>query len=706
MYIALKWVNELVNIEDFNLEDLIEKLTLGGFEVEETLELKIRNKKTLVLNISATANRSDSLSVKGISKEIAALTDKSYRKTKYLTQNFDWELQIKNSSSSHIQSTDYSTFVTFIVKNVTNFSTPAWLKDKLISSGLIPVNNLLDFQNYILLETGYPFEFYDLDKIYSKLGESNLNLTLGPAGNNEHFLANNNLEYKLNNTITILKANNLTLSIAGIISNKDFSYTNQTKNLLIEGTTFKSKNIRQQSRILGLRTNRSARYEKGLNDSFLIESFYRLLSLLKVLNPNLICQLHTISETGDKSLQNIFLKYENINETLGPVFENFCKQTNYITPTQISKYLQRLDFNFSFNKREVSWKVKIPSSRSEDLTREIDLIEEIGRLHGFNNFVTSLPKLKKIGLKDFSYQTRKKLTSCFLSQGFNELIEYSLVSEKTFLTNNINLINPLLSDCSNLRSSILPNLIKTVNENVKQGNFGLEGFEYGHVFSGNSVTNFIEKEKIGGIFGGIKTKTEWSDLPKSLSWFEGKGKLEQIFKRLNLVIYWKNSFPSLYQQILHPYRTAELCLVDGKILGVFGQINPILAKKRNLSTDLYLFEFDFKLLKNTLQNTKLPVYKHYSVYPKIIKDLSFIVNQNISFDQIKQTIIENGTHFLIQIKLLDEYRGQSIPINHTSLCIQLIFQSNEKTLINKEVEEIVTNLQLQLTKQYNVISRS
>ena len=234
----------------------------------------------------------------------------------------------------------------------------------------------------------------------------------------------------------------------------------------------------------------------------------------------------------------------------------------------------------------------------------------------------------------------------------------------------------------------------------------MEGFEYGHVFSGNSVTNFIEKEKIGGIFGGIKTKTEWSDLPKSLSWFEGKGKLEQIFKRLNLVIYWKNSFPSLYQQILHPYRTAELCLVNGKILGVFGQINPILAKKRNLSTDLYLFEFDFELLKNTLQNTKLPVYKHYSVYPKIIKDLSFIVNQNISFDQIKQTIIENGTHFLIQIKLLDEYRGQSIPINHTSLCIQLIFQSNEKTLINKEVEEIVTNLQLQLTKQYNVISRS
>jgi len=705
MQISLKWVNELVTIETTDLKYLIEKLTFGGFEVEEILQVEINNQKTISLDISATANRSDSLSIQGISTEIAALLNKPSKISKYSIKNLNWKEQIDSLCPFVANQNDYVRFLAITVENVTNFTIPQWLKQKLIYSGVTPVNNLLDFQNYLLVETGYPFEFYDLDKIYSKLKTSKFNLIITNQNNEEEFFASNNLRYTLNSSILTVRANEFPLSIGGIISNKDFCYSNTTKSLLIEASIFNSTKIRQQSRMLGLRTDRSARYEKSIKDSNLVESFYRLISLLKISNPNLTCKLHTVSETLKQTLHPISLRYKTINEILGPVKKSSNNGLTSIPTDTIINYLDRLNFTYNFDNAKLIWKVNIPYLRSEDITREIDLIEEIGRLHGFNNFLTRLPKIKTIGIEDYSYQTRKRITSCLLNLGFTELIHYSLVNQTTFLNNSIPLINPLLSDCSNLRSSLLPNLLKTIQENLKQGNSSIEGFEYGHIFSGNSLPEFQEKEYIAGIFGGLKIKRTWSEGPKSLTWFEGKGKMEQFFKQLNILTYWKTYSSSKYSQLLHPYCTAELYLQNQTNLGVFGQIHPILAKKLNVSPELYLFEFNFEQIKNQIQTNKLSIYQEYSFYPKIVKDLSFIIHQTISFEEIRENLYCNGTKFLVQINLLDEYRGNSIPENHTSLCLQLIFQSNEKTLQNKEVESIINNLQLLLTKNFNATIR-
>jgi phenylalanyl-tRNA synthetase beta chain len=702
MQISLKWVNELVTINTVNLDYLIEKLTLGGFEVEEIIDVEINGKKTITLDISATANRSDSLSIKGISKEIATLLNKPYKTSKYLNKNWDINNLKQNSSFQPNELNNYSTFLTITVENLNNVNSPTWLKQKLISSGLVPANNLLDFQNYILLESGYPFEFYDLDKIRSKVNNSTLKLILTKNNKYKKFLASNNLSYNLDDSILTLETNNFPLSIAGIIPHKDFCYTDQTKSLLIESSIFNSTKIRQQSRSLGLRTDRSARYEKSLKNDFLLEALYRLISLLKISNPNIICKLHTISQSREQNLQSISLDYKNISEILGPVKGYSRVNLKYITPITISNYLNRLNFKYSYDDSKLIWKVEIPTSRSDDITRQIDLIEEIGRLHGFNKFLTRLPKIKTIGIEDSSYQTRKKITACLLNAGFNELIHYSLVNQTTFINNDIKLFNPLLNDCSSLRSSLLPNLIKTVTENLKQGNFYVEGFEYGHIFSGNILNAFEEKEYIGGIFGGIKTKLNWSEKLQSLSWFEAKGKIEQFFKQLNLIVYWKVNINKTYNQILHPYRTAELSLVNGINLGIFGQIHPILARKLNLSPELYLFEFNLDLIKDQIKTNKLSTYKEYSLYPKIVKDLSFIVEQTISFEEIQKTLRFNGTKFLTEINLLDEYKGESVPDNHISLCLQLVFQSNEKTLQNKDVENIINELQNLLINCFNI----
>ena len=343
--------------------------------------------------------------------------------------------------------------------------------------------------------------------------------------------------------------------------------------------------------------------------------------------------------------------------------------------------------------------------RSDDIIREIDLIEEIGRLHGFNNFLTQLPKIRAVGAEDFSYKTRKKLTSCLIHLGFNELIHYSLVNENTYISNNIKLINPLLKDCSNLRSSLLPNLIKAVHKNLKKGNLAIEGFEYGHVFFGDNSSRVIEKEHVAGIFGGVRTKSSWSELSKPLSWFEAKGKIEQVFKKLNLLIYWKTYTPVQNKNILHPYCVGELLLTNGEYLGIFGQIHPVLAKKLNVTTDLYLFEFDFTSIQKQIRTNKLVIYQEYPMYPKIVKDLSFIIHKGISFGELQRKLYLNGSKFLIEINFLDEYKGDSVPQDHTSLCLQLVFQSGEKTLQKSEVEIIMNNLQSLLSNRFKAIIR-
>ena len=706
MQISLKWVNEIINIQNINLDYLIEKLTLAGFEVEEIIEIEANNKKTITLDLSSTANRSDSLSINGISREMSTILDKPYKLSKYLKQNSNWEEKFSKHFVSSITESETSIFLAVTVENLKNTNPPIWLTNKLKTCGIIPQNNLFDYKSFILLETGYPMEFYDLDQIHSKLNSTEFNLTLTNKVKNQKFIGNNNIEYNLRNSTLLVKANNEIISIAGLIPEIQVTPTKNTTALLVEGAVFNSSFIRKQSRNLGLRTDRSARYEKSIKNTELFDAFYRLLRLLKSSNPNLICKLKTISDILEEKPKLINLSYNLINEILGPIKGSDKISLNYISPILISKYLNRLKFTAQFKKSDLSWDIKIPYFRSDDITRPIDLIEEIGRLHGFNNFLTRLPKIQQIGSEDPSYKARKKLSSYFLNFGFNELIHYSLVGNHDSNRTAIKLINPLLMDSSNLRTTLLPSLIKAIKENLNQGNYYFDGFEYGHTYFYDKTLGFYEKELISGVFGGRKIKNNWSESGNYLNWFRAKGKIEGVIKQLKMSSIWKLSSDPHYSSILHPYRSAELYLPDNRKLGIFGQINPILATKLNVSSELYLFELDFDLIKNQLQTNKITIYKEYSLYPKIIKDLSFVIHRNISFSEIRKLLLKNGTKFLNEIKFLDEYRSDSLPPNHISLCLQLIFQSQEKTLENKIIENIIKNLESVLITHFKAELRS
>ena len=714
MKISLEWIDELINIEMMDLDHITSKLTLGGFEIEEILEVKVNNKKIITLDITATANRSDSLSVQGLTLEIAALLNKSPKLYKYINKPFNWYRKINNVSKITFNSRYCSIFIAIVLESLTNVIVPRWLKQKLSVSGIVPHDNLLDFRDFILLETGYPFEFYDFENLTLELDTSQFEFYLRYGKREEQFHLSKNVSYSLDNSVLVINANNLPISIAGVASESKFNYSNSTNSLLIEGSIFNAAQVRQQSRFLGLRTDRSSRYEKSLKNITLIESLYKLILLLRISNPNLVCKLHTFSQLPKKLTNNIELRNSTLKEVLGPI-----SNWEYISPIIITEFLVRLNFSFNFDILECKWHVKIPYLRSEDITSEIDLIEEIGRLFGFNKFLTRLPNIKFIGLEDSHYKTRKKIISSLLSLGLSESINYSFFNQitnsrsKTMMT-QIKLINPLITDYSYLRISLLPNLLKIAQENLKQGNSIVENFECGHIFSFENSKDYYEEEYIAGIFCGTSKEIKLTKyISNSVEWLKSKGKMEHFFNQLNCILYWKldkssqsneklSNTDNIYNILFHPYRKSNIFLINNSKVGIFGQIHPIIVNKLNLLNDLYLFEFNFKLINAQLQSNKTTIYNEYSIYPKVSKDLSFFINKNVEFDTIKNILYLNGTKFLVNVIFLDQYMTEK---NINSLCLQLSFQSKDKTLMNQEVESIMKNLKLVLLNKFNVIFR-
>ena len=288
--------------------------------------------------------------------------------------------------------------------------------------------------------------------------------------------------------------------------------------------------------------------------------------------------------------------------------------------------------------------------------------------------------------------------------GLTEFVHYSLVNANmpTQKSHRITLINPLVSEYSSLRADLLPSLIQTLTTNWKQGNLLLDGFEYSHVFSRSSSGARLEREVVGGFFGAAKVKSPWVQPNKVIEWFEAKGYMEHLFHQLRLNVSWKTENSRKLSSSLHPYRTSLLVLDENRKLGIFGQIHPITAKRLNLPQELYLFELDFELIRQFSNTSGLTVVKAYSTYPKIVKNLSFLISDDIPFEKLQKLLYLNGTAFLTQIHLLDRYRGSAVQNGYTSLCIQLVFQSNKQTLQNKQIETVVQNLNLALEQNFNV----
>ena len=708
MQISINWLTQLVNIKKIDISNLSDKLTLAGFEVEDILNLKILDKEDTVFDIASTANRPDTLNMLGFRTEISALLDDLQVNTNINKEIERDKLNYLESGKNISTSVSFEDCKNFIISEIDNIQvndSPLWLKRRLIGSGIEPLNNIVDISNYVMLEWGQPFRIYDLNKIKT-LTNPTFKLSVRNAKDNEDFYTSDNNKYTLTPNNLIVCADDLPISISGIIGSSATAVDSQTTSILVEGSVFNAKKIRQSSRSIGLRTEESSRCEKILNLELLPITYKRIIKLLKVIGSN----EKNISSKIDYKIQKfellstkikqISLKHSYINQILGATNNT---QSEFLTVNEIEECFSKLKLKYLYtnnNKTDSYWLVNIPSYRINDLFDPIDLIEEVGRIYGFNNFLSTLPEASEIGLISEREKFKRKFRQSLINIGLKEIVQYSLTKFKSD-QNQVKIINPLVNDYAVLRTTLLPNLIKAYTANLKRTGSSLQGFEIGRIFKLDKNQTLQEFQYVSGIFNNELYKNNWNSTLQ-FGWFDAKGLLEEVFEQLNLPVKWKVPTMLENNELLNLNRTSELFLFNEKV-GFFSQLHPRICLKNEILSDTFLFEFDLNLLNNIHSNDF--IFKPYSEYPTIVKDIAFIVPLDTTFSKINSVIRKDGFILLDSVCLMDDYRGKQVKNGCKSITIRLTFKSSEGTLNNIEIDQLVLKITDQLKQELNVVLR-
>jgi len=374
-----------------------------------------------------------------------------------------------------------------------------------------------------------------------------------------------------------------------------------------------------------------------------------------------------------------------------------------LQPAEVERILKALGCEVSPLKNGGVWSVTVPPYRYRDLEREIDLIEEIARLYGYNNFCETLPDKTEPGYLSVEQALTRKLREVFRAVGLTELAHYSLV--KPGQDRQIVLRNPLFPDYSALRTDLLSGLIDAFQYNLEQGNGALNGFEIGHIFW-LEEDGLSESEAIAGILGGDPTQGKWaqSGRDKPMTWFEAKGLLESAFHRLGLSVEYQ---PDRRDERLHPGRTASLWL-RGNRLGTFGQLHPQLRLERGLPDEVYAFELDMQVLMSQLdqEDVLVPTFKPYSAYPASDRDIAFFIPTQFSVAEIDRSIRKAAGTLLESVELFDEYRGKNVPEGQRSLAFRLVYRASDRTLTDEDIEPVHQKVRETLLEKFRVDLRS
>jgi len=692
MYVSTNWLKAILNLTHVNLITIKDRLTSSGFEVEETKILKILNQNDIILDLKTITNRPDILSIIGLTNEIRSLIYINFKKVNLKKANFNF---FKKCNQNQIKfSNNFSSTICFISSSIENIKVEKiqpWIKKRLISSNILPENNLNDIAKYCLLEWGQPIFLYDLDKIKKLTNSQNPKIEIRFAKIGEIFVDSNSLYYKLTEQTLLILANNIPISIAGSVVSKDCNIDCFTKSIMIELSIFDPKVFRNSERSVGVRTIMSVFYERGISPFLVKPSYNRFLNLLFLFNIN-------FSFTNNNNLvyfKELFytkklipLSFKNIESLLG---NSSIKKEENISKRKVFECLNKMRFDFVLI--EDYCKVRIPLTRYSDIEEEIDLIEEISRFVGFDNFKSILMKVKQIGKLSKYENLKRKFRQSFLNLGFIEVFNYSLITQENL--NNPIIINPLIVEYSSLRTNLISQLIKSLEKNITQGNKVLPIFEIGRVFKKYNST-FLESESICGVFGDTTYKIEWSEKNLILNWFQAKTILENIL--ISLQINYILEKKTITSEFYNPKNCLAI-MQNNEEIGIFGSINPKFSSSKGLSHNCFLFEIE---LTKILTKRNAVLYKTYSVYPPLTVDLSLMVPKQISFTQINLIIKNLATNLIDQIEVFDLYEKGHVNKDCYSLGIKIVFKSKAKTLLKTDIDLILLKIQNELKQNLNI----
>nr|YP_010925664.1 phenylalanyl-tRNA synthetase beta subunit [Neoporphyra dentata]WKD83896.1 phenylalanyl-tRNA synthetase beta subunit [Neoporphyra dentata] len=691
MKVSLNWLKELANIQTIDLDNLTNQLTQAGFEVEAIESITVDNQIDHVLDISSTANRSDVLSMIGLSREVSALTGSSMLQTINQPSN-------KYSSRRHNILTDNSlmhcnNYFSAVIDEIKITDSPIWLKNRLQSSGFTNKNLLVDISNYIMLKWGQPINIIDFNKITPE-DTVTIQSDFHVGKNTKIKLNNENLE--LNKNILVTRVNTNVISVAGIGSNNNFDTNPDTTSIFVESAIFKQSVVRQSSRDLNIRTESSVRQERGLNTDNWENAYLETISLVIDLAGGNIRETFSTKKTMSDIL-NIDLSIQKVQDILGPISNN--SQVRFLCLQEIQDILHSLNFTI-IHKNQESIKICVPNYRRQDVFREVDIIEEIARIYGYHKFKSSVPSIqfnRKLSQKrKFIDKSRNILRNL----GLTELVHYSLVKS----LGDISLNNPLIQDYSNLRYSLLEGLIESNLYNLKQSNQTIDSFEIGTVF--NTVQNrIVETNNLAMILGGnLDIRSTWSQPAHSLNWYEAKGIVENFFQKMNRQIEWtKQEIIDSRVNLIQKNRSATL-IYNNTNIGIFSEINQAIYSKLGLNTKLFVLEINLNILEDSHNQFNYLNYQiqPYSKYPSIIRDLSVIIPKNMEVNYLLKLLDQFNDKDLESTRLFDQYTNKSLGKQKKSIGLRFTYRSDQKTLTNSEIDDKQNELQEKIMQHLNL----
>ena len=698
MYISINCLKAILEFDKINLIYFKEKLTLTGFEIEEIQKSKFLQKNDTILNLVATTNRPDILNIAGFINEIVGLLNINLRKRSLKLPSFDFFKQKNNQIINLTTKNNFFSTIAYIATKIENINyqkTQPWIQRRLLASNIIPKNNLMDLSYYVMLEWGQPIFIYDFDKIKKLTKNENPKITIKFSEPGEIFVDSDSKIHLLTNETLVVVADNFTIGIAGSLISQHVGIDENTKNFYVEAGIFDSNIFRKSQRSIGIRTESSILYERGVNKFLIKPAYNRFLNLLFLFNNNNTLPIINFSikyfEEVFRQTKIINLSLKNVNQLLGILhFEKSISLKN-----NVFDFLNRS--NFKVFEKEKNYNVLIPFNRFFDISEEIDLIEEIARFIGFNNFYSILPKSYKLG-KIKKYEIIKRnLRESFLRLGFLELFNYSITQTDDFSC--LKLLNPLSIEFSSLRTSLIPQLLQSLKTNLRQGNEIMPIFEIGHIFKSQEKSYVFENESLSGIFGGSNYKISFFEKNFTFNWFQAKGFLESILINLNVEYVFLKS--NVEKKFYHPKNSFSI-FSNNQEIGFFGKIHPKIADIYDLPKLCFLFEFDLTKIVKIKMLKKAIFYKPYSLYPTLNIDLSLLIPKSVKFNILSSLIKDCGKDLLGKIEILDFYEKFDFLNDQYSLTIKLYFHSFTKTLLKNEIESIVIEIEKQLDEKLNI----
>ena len=567
----------------------------------------------VVLDLTSTANRADALSMVGIAREVAAITGATLKVPDAPSPQVSGE----ETSKLEIALADDKAcpiYIGTVLEQIQIGPSPLWLQQRLQAAGTRPISNIVDITNYVLLEWGQPLHAFARARLQS-VAQSDLTIDVRLAKADETLVTLDSLKRQLEAETLLITANDLPVALAGVMGGEATEVYNGTQAVMLEAAYFDPAAIRRSARSQGLRTEASARYERGVNPAELEAACNRAVQLMQTLaGAVVVTQVRDRTPSGEITpTRTLSLRLSRVNKILGPV-KTHPVTTSPVTASPVTTSpvtaspvtaanglgsLSQQDVETVLEKLgcqveadgEGTWQVTVPPYRYRDLEREIDLIEEVARLYGYDNFADTLPSAANAGLLSPEAALARRVREGFRSAGLTELMHYSVT--RPVASNQVVIANPLFSEYSALRSGLIDGLIDAFQFNLEQGNGPLNGFELGHIFWADESGQH-EAEALGGVIGGDRRLGQWVSAGQTqpMTWFEAKGILEAVFERSGLAVEFR---PDSDDQRLHPGRTASLWVRGRTRLGTFGQLHPQLRQSRDLPEAVYLFELDWSV---------------------------------------------------------------------------------------------------------------